>query len=84
LCRTLAIGKRYATQGGPGASGRAKVRHGDFTFKWVAVRHSRAWLKIEGKGQRILQAFHYVVGKFADLAFEAHSWQRSQALNIGY
>ena len=41
-------------------------------------------MKIERKSQRILQAFHYVVGKLADLAFEAHSWQRSQALNIGY
>ena len=54
------------------------------TVKWVAVRHSGAWLKIERKSQRILQPFHYVVGKPADLAFEAHSWQRSQSLNIGY
>jgi hypothetical protein len=50
----------------------------------VAVRHSGASLKIERKSQRILQPFRYVAGKLADLAFEAHSWQRSQSLNIGY
>ena len=50
---------------------------GDVTSKWVAVRHSGAWLKIERKSQRIFQPFHYDVGKLADLAFETHSWQRS-------
>jgi hypothetical protein len=48
-------------------------RFGDYRSKWMAVRHSGAWLKIERKSQRIFQLFHYDVGKLADLAFETHS-----------
>lgn len=50
----------------------------------AAKRSLGSSLEIQGKYQRVFELLHDGCGKPADLAFEAHGWQRSQSLNVGY